>query len=161
MAFGLRGWWVWILYGNMWRLWRMSQRVLILRNPVQDATRHTDVRAQCWITCCKASAFDSVTERRGRPTFPIRSSSPLPFRSNFWNRVLIALSDGPFLTWNFFWKLRLLWTKLCSRQWNSNTINTRCSTEKTILVEQTCNFNSTRYQLDDELRNGELKYTSF
>ena len=50
-----------------------------------------------------------------------------PVRSNFWNRVLIALSVSLFLTWNFLWKLLGFWTKLDSRRCNFNTTNT-CST---------------------------------
>ncbi|GBM27763.1 hypothetical protein AVEN_25376-1 [Araneus ventricosus] len=52
----------------------------------------------CRRTCCTASAFDSITALRGRPTFPIRSSLTFPVRSNFSNRAFTALSDGPLLT---------------------------------------------------------------
>ncbi|GBL68281.1 hypothetical protein AVEN_141671-1, partial [Araneus ventricosus] len=77
-------------------------------SPARDATRRTDVRGCYRMTCCTASAFDSITALRGWPTFPIRSSLAFPVRSNFSNRAFIALSDGPLLTSNLLWKVRLV-----------------------------------------------------
>ncbi|GBM28248.1 hypothetical protein AVEN_181319-1 [Araneus ventricosus] len=49
------------LVGEYVRLWRMTWCMIILRSPARDATKRTDVRGCCRMTCCTASTFDSVT----------------------------------------------------------------------------------------------------
>ena len=71
-------WFVLNLYGRMWRVWRMRRWVLLLRCSVQVATQCTKVRGCCWISCCTALAFDSVTERPERWNFQCRHHSCFP-----------------------------------------------------------------------------------
>ena len=56
-------------------------------------------------------------------------SSTFPVHWIFSNRSFIVLLFGPLVALNFYWKLCLVATTLCSRRWNSNTRKIFCSKE--------------------------------